>query len=102
MRGSLHLILSSSSVSRPKAVETEFPSGRIPSSSGGIARTALSNEGDDCGKLIGSSGSVQRGDVLAEHPCKFLQIQGMRVLGKAGADRDDMRAMIDLALKPLE
>ncbi|RUZ68917.1 TetR/AcrR family transcriptional regulator, partial [Mesorhizobium sp. M7A.F.Ca.US.006.01.1.1] len=35
---------------------------------------------------------------------RFLvcQIQGMRVLGKAGADRQDMRAMIDLALKPLD
>lgn len=35
---------------------------------------------------------------------RFLvcQIQGMRVLGKAGADRDDMRAMVDLALKPLD
>lgn len=34
---------------------------------------------------------------------RFLvcQIQGMRVLGKAGADRDDMRAMIELALEPL-
>jgi TetR/AcrR family transcriptional repressor of nem operon len=34
---------------------------------------------------------------------RFLvcQIQGMRVLGKAGADRDDMRAMIELALQPL-
>ncbi|MBO9547143.1 TetR/AcrR family transcriptional regulator [Caulobacter sp.] len=34
---------------------------------------------------------------------RFLvcQIQGMRVLGKAGADRDDMRAMIKLALEPL-
>lgn len=35
---------------------------------------------------------------------RFLvcQIQGMRVLGKAGADLDDVRAMIDLALKPLD
>jgi TetR/AcrR family transcriptional repressor of nem operon len=35
---------------------------------------------------------------------RFLvcQIQGMRVLGKAGADRDDMRSVIDLALKPLD
>lgn len=34
---------------------------------------------------------------------KFLvcQIQGMRVLGKAKADRDDMRAMVALALEPL-
>ncbi len=34
---------------------------------------------------------------------RFLvcQIQGMRVLGKAGAEQDDMRAMVDLALKPL-
>lgn len=34
--------------------------GSIPSASG--------TEGDDCGKLIGSSGSLQRGYVLAEHP----------------------------------
>jgi TetR/AcrR family transcriptional repressor of nem operon len=35
---------------------------------------------------------------------RFLvcQIQGMRVLGKAGADRDDARAMVDFALKPLD
>jgi TetR/AcrR family transcriptional repressor of nem operon len=35
---------------------------------------------------------------------RFLvcQIQGMRVLGKAGADRDDMRAMVDMALKSLD
>jgi len=35
---------------------------------------------------------------------RFLvcQIQGMRVLGKAGADREETRAMIDLALKPLD
>ena len=35
---------------------------------------------------------------------RFLvcQIQGMRVLGKAGADREDMRALIDIALKPLD
>ncbi|TWF47857.1 TetR family transcriptional regulator [Neorhizobium alkalisoli] len=34
---------------------------------------------------------------------RFLvcQIQGMRVLGKAGADRDATRAMVDFALKPL-
>ncbi|WP_349261677.1 TetR/AcrR family transcriptional regulator [Geminicoccus sp.] len=34
---------------------------------------------------------------------RFLvcQIQGMRVLGKAGAEQEDMRAMVDLALKPL-
>jgi TetR/AcrR family transcriptional regulator, transcriptional repressor for nem operon len=34
---------------------------------------------------------------------RFLvcQIQGMRILGKAGADRDDMRAMINIALKTL-
>lgn len=34
---------------------------------------------------------------------RFLvcQIQGMRVLGKAGADRGDTRAMVDFALKPL-
>ncbi|WP_259664351.1 TetR/AcrR family transcriptional regulator [Rhizobium bangladeshense] len=34
---------------------------------------------------------------------RFLvcQIQGMRVLGKAGADREETRAMIDLALKVL-
>ena len=34
---------------------------------------------------------------------RFLvcQIQGMRVLGKAGADRDETRAMIDLALRVL-
>jgi len=34
---------------------------------------------------------------------RFLvcQIQGMRVLGKAKAERDDMRAMVDLALAPL-
>ncbi|MGH6860734.1 MAG: TetR/AcrR family transcriptional regulator [Phyllobacterium sp.] len=35
---------------------------------------------------------------------RFLvcQIQGMRVLGKAGADREEMRAMIDIVLKPLD
>jgi TetR/AcrR family transcriptional repressor of nem operon len=35
---------------------------------------------------------------------RFLvcQIQGMRVLGKAGADREDVRAMVDFALKPLD
>ncbi len=35
---------------------------------------------------------------------KFLvcQIQGMRVLGKAGADREDTKAMVDFALKPLD
>lgn len=35
---------------------------------------------------------------------RFLvcQIQGMRVLGKAGADREDTRAMVDLALRPLD
>lgn len=35
---------------------------------------------------------------------RFLvcQIQGMRVLGKAGADRDHTRAMVDFALKPLD
>ncbi|HTO34137.1 MAG TPA: TetR/AcrR family transcriptional regulator [Pararhizobium sp.] len=35
---------------------------------------------------------------------RFLvcQIQGMRVLGKAGADREDTRAMVDLALKALD
>ncbi|MBB3595051.1 TetR/AcrR family transcriptional repressor of nem operon [Rhizobium sp. BK529] len=35
---------------------------------------------------------------------RFLvcQIQGMRVLGKAGADRDVTRAMVDFALKPLD
>jgi TetR/AcrR family transcriptional repressor of nem operon len=35
---------------------------------------------------------------------RFLvcQIQGMRVLGKAGADRDDTRAVVDFALKPLD
>lgn len=35
---------------------------------------------------------------------RFLvcQIQGMRVLGKAGADREDMRAMVNLALKSLD
>jgi len=35
---------------------------------------------------------------------KFLvcQIQGMRVLGKAGADRDATRAMVDFALKSLD
>ena len=35
---------------------------------------------------------------------RFLvcQIQGMRVLGKAGADRDATRAMVDFALKPLD
>jgi TetR/AcrR family transcriptional regulator, transcriptional repressor for nem operon len=34
---------------------------------------------------------------------RFLvcQIQGMRVLGKAGADRDATRAIVDLALRPL-
>jgi TetR/AcrR family transcriptional repressor of nem operon len=34
---------------------------------------------------------------------RFLvcQAQGMRILGKTGADRDDMRAMVDLALAPL-
>jgi TetR/AcrR family transcriptional regulator, transcriptional repressor for nem operon len=34
---------------------------------------------------------------------RFLvcQIQGMRVLGKAGADRDSTRAMVDFALRPL-
>jgi len=34
---------------------------------------------------------------------RFLvcQIQGMRVLGKAGADRADMRGVIELALEPL-
>ncbi len=34
---------------------------------------------------------------------RFLvcQIQGMRVLGKAGADRDATKAMVDFALKPL-
>ncbi|WP_244475251.1 TetR/AcrR family transcriptional regulator [Rhizobium sp. Leaf341] len=34
---------------------------------------------------------------------RFLvcQIQGMRVLGKTGADRDDTKAMVDFALKPL-
>jgi TetR/AcrR family transcriptional repressor of nem operon len=35
---------------------------------------------------------------------RFLvcQIQGMRVLGKAGADREDVRAMVDVALKSLD
>ena len=35
---------------------------------------------------------------------RFLvcQIQGMRVLGKTGADRDDTRAMVDFALKQLD
>ena len=35
---------------------------------------------------------------------RFLvcQIQGMRVLGKAGADRDATRAMVDFALRPLD
>ncbi|KQS79542.1 TetR family transcriptional regulator [Rhizobium sp. Leaf384] len=35
---------------------------------------------------------------------RFLvcQIQGMRVLGKTGADRDDTKAMVDVALKPLD
>nr|WP_026283522.1 TetR/AcrR family transcriptional regulator [Rhizobium sp. 2MFCol3.1] len=35
---------------------------------------------------------------------KFLvcQIQGMRVLGKAGADRDATKAMVDFALKSLD
>ena len=35
---------------------------------------------------------------------RFLvcQIQGMRVLGKAGAEPAEMRAVIDLALKPLD
>lgn len=35
---------------------------------------------------------------------RFLvsQIQGMRVLGKAGAEREETRAMIDLALKVLD
>lgn len=35
---------------------------------------------------------------------RFLvcQIQGMRVLGKAGADRDATRAMVAFALKPLD
>ncbi len=35
---------------------------------------------------------------------RFLvcQIQGMRVLGKAGADRDETKATIDLALKALD
>ncbi|MBO9198363.1 TetR/AcrR family transcriptional regulator [Rhizobium sp. 16-449-1b] len=34
---------------------------------------------------------------------RFLvcQIQGMRVLGKAGADRESTKAMVDFALKPL-
>lgn len=34
---------------------------------------------------------------------RFLvcQIQGMRVLGKAGADRDTTKAMVDFALRPL-
>ncbi len=33
---------------------------------------------------------------------RFLvcQVQGMRVLGKAGAERDDMRAVVDIALRP--
>lgn len=35
---------------------------------------------------------------------RFLvcQIQGMRVLGKAGADRDATKAMVDFALKPFD
>lgn len=35
---------------------------------------------------------------------RFLvcQIQGMRVLGKAGADRESTKAMVDFALKPLD
>lgn len=35
---------------------------------------------------------------------RFLvcQIQGMRVLGKAGADRDATRALVDFALTPLD
>lgn len=35
---------------------------------------------------------------------RFLvcQIQGMRVLGKAGANRDATKAMVDFALKPLD
>jgi TetR/AcrR family transcriptional regulator, transcriptional repressor for nem operon len=35
---------------------------------------------------------------------RFLvcQIQGMRVLGKSGADRDATKAMVDFALRPLE
>ncbi|MFP5077906.1 TetR/AcrR family transcriptional regulator [Rhizobium sp. YIM 134829] len=35
---------------------------------------------------------------------RFLvcQIQGMRVLGKAGADREETKAMIDIALKALD
>ncbi|WP_312861900.1 TetR/AcrR family transcriptional regulator [Rhizobium sp. BK650] len=35
---------------------------------------------------------------------RFLvcQIQGMRVLGKAGADREETRAMVDLALRTLD
>jgi TetR/AcrR family transcriptional repressor of nem operon len=35
---------------------------------------------------------------------RFLvcQIQGMRVLGKAGADRDATKAVVDFALKPLD
>lgn len=35
---------------------------------------------------------------------RFLvcQIQGMRVLGKTGADRDVTKAMVDFALKPLD
>ncbi|NKM66524.1 TetR family transcriptional regulator C-terminal domain-containing protein [Rhizobium laguerreae] len=35
---------------------------------------------------------------------RFLvcQIQGMRVLGKVGAGRSDMKALVDVALKPLD
>ncbi|MEP7456390.1 TetR/AcrR family transcriptional regulator [Phyllobacterium sp. SB3] len=35
---------------------------------------------------------------------RFLvcQIQGMRILGKAGADRNDMQTVIDIALKSLD
>ncbi|MCV3768216.1 TetR/AcrR family transcriptional regulator [Rhizobium sp. TRM95796] len=48
-------------------------------------------------------GEIDRG--LDERTlARFLvcQIQGMRVLGKAGADREDTRAMVDFALKPLD
>lgn len=50
-----------------------------------------------------ASGEIDR--LLDERTvARFLvsQIQGMRVLGKAGADRDEMRAMIELALKMLD
>lgn len=48
-------------------------------------------------------GEIDRG--LDERTlARFLvcQIQGMRVLGKAGADRDATRAMVDFALRPLD